>query len=168
MRAARLPRSPASTQLCSNCNRSCVPCKWHRNRLRSARCDWRVNSPLLRTELALRSVRQLLRASPVGPTAIVTLCAEVPAWSTPRMLALRCAERGTWRCSHSPLVAGYTRRPSHTDVGRCVAKCTRLRAHSHTKGALDVGSMLPKAPITSALVSRDVPSSQNAPTATER
>ena len=107
----------------------------------------RVDLPLVRQFQTV-----VLRASPVGPTAIVTLCAEVPAWSTPRMLALQCAERGTWRCSHSPLVAGYTPRPSHTDIGRCEAKCTGLCAHSHSTGALDGGSMLPKIAVTSALV----------------
>ena len=105
-----------------------------------------------RAVCACRCGLPLLHVSPVGPTATITLCAKVPAWSTPRMRALLRAERGTGRCSHSSLVAGDARQYSHTVVGRCVAKCTRLRARSHAKGALDVGSMLPKAPVTSTLV----------------
>ena len=76
----------------------------------------------------------------------------VPAWSTPRVRALLRAERGTWRCSHSPLVAGDVRRSSHTVVGRRVAKCTKLRARSHTEGHSTSGRCYPKASLTSALV----------------
>ena len=121
-RPNRFPFVPRSSRLNSS----------RQSRCRSQRSHFglpRTNVGVLVSAHWLRN--QLLRASPVSPTAIVTLCAEVPAWSTPRMLALRCAERGTWQCSHSPLVAGYTPRPSHTDVGRCEAKCTGLRAHSH-------------------------------------